>query len=227
MAAFCLTTFKTCIISRRWTGPLRLNFIVGDHTVFVPVGEHQTVGQGLRQTTSKKPVPSLKMKYKKAQIKKVYISAHDLIESGRCTGDDVLEITKPFFNCTYVEGVSDHFQRDSIGLLFALTGDGYRVAKRFDESANWYKKASEFTCCHGEIYAFMVLSNELKEHYATALGVLDRYNDESKKREIMSRAINYVLGLVHCIFDAEWRLIYFQRDKTLRGLQDKVKGAMS
>src|SRR5688500_15497902 len=136
-----------------------------------------------------------KMKYSKLEIRNVFIAADRLVQSGRCTGDDVLAITKPFHDCTEIEGISSPFQSHSIGLLFALTGDRYRVAKRFGESATWYRRASDFTSYHGEIYAHIVSVHSFVEHYGVALDSLVAHRTEMRSRALWSRIISQMSSM--------------------------------
>jgi len=161
------------------------------------------------------------MKYSRSEIRSAYVAADRLVNSGRCTGDDVFAITRPFHDCTEVEGISPQFQRDSIGLLYALTGDGYRVAKRYRESAEWYRKASGFTCIHGEVYAHMVWKNRLSAHYDAALETAKRRKKKEPRASILAR-VGEALSKPSLLLDRDWIEIVLARASTMRHLEAAV-----
>jgi len=161
------------------------------------------------------------MKYDRTEIGLALGAAHRLVNSGRCSGEDVLNILGKYHDCTGVIGISEHFQNQSIGLIHALTADGFRVGKQFAIAAEWYSKTSQYWSGHAPIYARMVVEHHLAEHYARALATIESWDREWRQRTIPNRTF-YVLGKWTAIFDAEWLSIMWHRNSDRKFLEKNV-----
>ncbi len=117
------------------------------------------------------------MRFKEYQVREALHEACALLSGPVRPAAEIVEVLKPFYNCTGIEGTRSQRQEEKMrSQIFALTADAYRREESLHEAAMLYRHASSISPGnHVPFYAHLVCKHGLSDFYGDALKVLQEY----------------------------------------------------
>lgn len=164
------------------------------------------------------------MQYHRNEIRDAFLKAGKLIDSGKCSGADVLRVMQPYHDCTHIMGSAEGVQQEAIALIFALTADGYRVSQEPERAAAWYRKASEHHFLHAPFYARVVCQHRLTEHYDIAFAALQKRRKHWHEKGLVHR-LHALWYTWNTLFDPRFWKLWYHRNSDFVFLAEQTKAA--
>ncbi len=129
------------------------------------------------------------MLYRKSLIDEALLEANRLLKGRVRPADDAVQVLKPFYDCTIVQGVRSRCSETLLRCrIFALTAEAYRREGSFREAAMLYRHASTISPgAHATAYAHLVCQHRLSDFYADAFRTLQEHRQRWLARPCLVR----------------------------------------
>jgi tetratricopeptide (TPR) repeat protein len=151
-------------------------------------------------------------------ILRIVRQASSILDSSNPDHGRALELLEPYRLLTSVEGVETERSDALLALVSSAFADAYRERGEFGTAADWYRKSSNYRVAGGytDLYADMVITHHLTEHYEHALHCLREGRKAWSEESLFLKIIGHGLSFIYRLRKPEARREY-------RELKEKSK----
>lgn len=136
--------------------------------------------------------------------------ASSILDSSHPDHERAFELLEPYRRLTSVEGVDPQRSDALLALVSSAFADAYRESGEYRTAAEWYRKSSNYRVAGGytDLYADMVITHQLADHYEHALYCLREGRTAWSKESLYLKLIGHVFSFIYRLRKPEARREY-------------------